>query len=84
MVVNRHNYHTVDNINNGTRIGDTDVSYVSSYLYRHIGLDEHRTFRQYHCTLYSIVSYKVYILRNIRPLITLKAALDVTKAIVVL
>ena len=57
---------------------NSPVSYVSSYLYLGVDIDEMLTFKQF----YTNCSKKNYcFLRRIRHMLTTKAALDVTNSV---
>ena len=58
--------------------GDTD-GYVLSYLYLGIDIDNMLTFKKHYTNPFKDVSYKVFILRKIRYMMNVKAALDITK-----
>ena len=68
-----------NDINNRIEIDRQEIHYVNSYLYLGIDIDEYLTFKKYFNTLFQNVSHKLYILRKIRPMLNLKAALDIVK-----
>ena len=55
------------------------VRYVSSYLYLGVDIDNLLSFKQFYTNTFKKISYKVYLLRRIRYMIAIKAALDITK-----
>ena len=65
-----------NNENTVVKMHGTNVDYVSSYLY--LG-DNMLTFRKHYVNTFKNVSHKLFILRKIRYMINVKAALDVTK-----
>ena len=60
-------------------INNEPVIYVQSYLYLGIDIDQHLTFKKYFNTFFQSVSHKLYLLRKVRPMLTIKAALDIVK-----
>ena len=57
----------------------TVVNYVSSYLYLGVDIDNMLTFGKHFKNTFKNVYHKLYILRKIRYMINIKAALDITK-----
>ena len=51
-------------------------------MYLGIDIDEHLTFKKYFNTLFQNVLHKVYLLRKIRLMLSLKAALDIVKTMI--
>ena len=61
------------------KIKETPVGYTNSYLYLGIDIDSSLTFKQYYGNMFRKISYKLFLLRRIRYMVTYKAALDITK-----
>ena len=79
VVFHPHSQNVKNNINNDITILDVPVGYVNSYLYLGIDIDNGLTFKQYYGNMFKRISYKLYLLRRIRYMLTYKAALDITK-----
>ena len=69
----------VNDVNNVITMQGTTVDYVLSYLYLGVDIDNMLTFKKHFSNTFKNVSHKLFILRKIRYMINLKAALDVTK-----
>ena len=63
------------------KILNTPVDYVTSYLYLGVDIDESLTFNNFYSNCFRKISYKLFFLRRIRHMFTVKAALDVTKTL---
>ena len=74
-----HTTTIVNNLNSEIVINKDLVHYVQSYLYLGIDIDQHLTFKKYFNTLFQSVSHKLYLLRKVRPMLNVKAALDIVK-----
>ena len=73
------NCNVVNNLNSEIRMHGTVVNYVSSYLYLGVDIDNMLTFGKHFKNTFKNVYHKLYILRKIRYMINIKAALDITK-----
>ena len=69
----------VNDVNNVITMQGTTVDYVLSYLYLGVDIDNMLTFKKHFSNTFKNVSHKLSILRKIRYMINIKAALDVTK-----
>ena len=79
LVFHPHSVNIDNNVNNAITILDVPVGYVNSYLYLGIDIDSGLTFKQYYANMIKKISYKLYLLRRIRYMLTVKAALDIVK-----
>ena len=77
LVFHPHAANVENNINKDIKILDIPVGYVTSYLGADI--DNTLSFKQYFSNMFKKNSYRLSLLRRIRYMITLKAALDITK-----
>ena len=71
--------NVVNNLNCEIRMQGTIVDYVSSYLYLGVDIDSMLTFKKHYANTFKNASHKLFILRKIRYMINVKAALDITK-----
>ena len=60
-------------------IQDIPLNYVSSYLYLGVDIDNQLLFKTFYNNTFKKISYKLFLLRRIRYMITEKAALDIIK-----
>ena len=60
-------------------IQDIPLNYVSSYLYLGVDIDNQLLFKTFYSNTFKKISYKLFLLRRIRYMITEKAALDIIK-----
>ena len=67
-----------NNITSNIKIMDMIVHYVDSYLYLGVDIDKQLTFKQSYINMFKKLSYKLFLLRRIRYVVTLKVALDIT------
>ena len=79
LVFHPHSLNVENNINREILILNTPVEYVNSYLYLGVDIDNLLTFEKYFSNVFKKISYKLYLLRRIRYMVTLKASLDITK-----
>ena len=79
LVFHPHSANVENNIHNDISISNVNVSYVTSYLYLGVDIDNSLNFKQYYSNMFKKISYKLSLLRRIRYMITLKASLDITK-----
>ena len=79
LVFHPYSSNIENNINENITILNVPVGYTNSYLYLGIHIDRGLTFKQYYGNMFKKISYKLYLLRRIRYMITYKAALDITK-----
>ena len=79
LVFHPHTANVENNVHNDIKISNVNVSYVASYLYLGVDIDNDLTFKQYFTNMFKKISYKLSLLRRIRYMITLKASLDITK-----
>ena len=79
LVFHPHMQTVVNDIHRDIVILNSPVSYVSSYLYLGVDIDEKLSFKQFYTNCFKKISYKLLLLRRIRHMLTTKAALDVTK-----
>ena len=77
LVFHPHSVNIDNNVNNAITILDVPVGYVNSYLYLGIDIDSGLTFKQYYANMIKKISYKLNLLRRIRYMLTVKAALDI-------
>ena len=73
------NQNAVNNMNNVIKMQGLSVDYVTSYLYLGVDIDNMLTFKKHYNNTFKNVSHKLFILRKIRYMINVKAALDITK-----
>ena len=78
MFFHPHSTNVENNINSNIKIGDMIVHYVNFYLYLGVDIDKQLTFKQSYINMLKRISYKLSLLRRIRYMVTLKAALDIT------
>ena len=69
----------LNNVHDDMKILGEPVHYVTSYLYLRVDIDKYLTFKPYYANMYKTITYKLSLLCRIRPMITTKAALDITK-----
>ena len=74
-----HTSNVVNNVHENIKISGEPAHYVTSYLYLGVDIDNYLTFKPYFTNMYKKIMYKLSLLRRIRYLITMKAALDITK-----
>ena len=74
--------NAVNNVNNVISMQGTTVDYVSSYLYLGVDIDNMLTFKKHFSNTFKNVSHKLFILRKIRYMVNIKAALDVAKTMI--
>ena len=79
LVFHPHSQTIVNDIHSDIKILDTPVNYVTSYLYLGVDIDNLLTFKKFYSNCFRKISYKLLLLRRIRHMLTVKAALDVTK-----
>ena len=79
LVFHPHSQTTINNIHSDIKILNSPVNYVTSYLYLGVDIDETLTFKKFYLNCFRKISYKLLLLRRIRRMLTVKAALDVTK-----
>ena len=79
LVFHPHNVNVLNNVHDDIKISGEPVHYVTSYLYLGVDIDNLLTFKPYYTNMCKKITYKLSLLRRIRPMITTKAALDVTK-----
>ena len=73
------NQNVANNMNNVIKMQGLPVDYVTSYLYLGVDIDNMLTFKKHYNNTFKNVSHKLFILRKIRYMINVKAALDITK-----
>ena len=73
------NQNVVNNMNNVIKMQGLSVDYVTSYLYLGVDIDNMLTFKKHYNNTFKNVSHKLFILRKIRYMINVKAALHITK-----
>ena len=79
LVFHPYMQNVVNNINKEVKMYGTSIDYVSSYLYLGVDIDSMLTFKKHFTNTFKNVSHKLFILRKIRHMINIKAALDITK-----
>ena len=79
LVFYPHSQTTVNNVNNEICINRTPFDYVTSYLYLGVDIDNMLSFKQFYNNTFKNISYKLSLLRRIRYMVSIKAALDLTK-----
>ena len=82
LVFYPHSSAVTNDVNNEIFINRQPVQYVNSYLYLGIDIDEHLTFKKYFSTMIKNVSHKLYILRKVRPMLNIKASVDIVKTMI--
>ena len=75
------NQNVENNMNNVIKMQGMSVDYVTSYLYLGVDIciDNMLIFKKHYNNTFENVSHKHFILRKIRYMINVKAALDITK-----
>ena len=79
LVFHPASQNSVNNINSVIKMQNTVIDYVTSYVYLGVEIDDMLTFKKHFSNIFKNVSHKLFILRKIRNMINVKAALDVTK-----
>ena len=69
----------VNNFHHDITIMGSPVAYMTSYLYLGVDIDNMLTFKQFYANTFKKISYKLFLLRRIRYMITVKASLDIVK-----
>ena len=64
------------------RIYDQDLSFVSTFKYLGVDIDRHLNFKSCYDSMYKLVNHKLYLLKLIRPALTVQAALSVGKSMI--
>ena len=73
------NQNVENNMNSVIKMRGLSVDYLTSYLYLGVDIDDMLTFKKHYNNTFKNVSHKLFILRKIRYMINVKAALDITK-----
>ena len=79
LVLYPANQNADNNVNSVIKMQGMSIDYVTSYLYLGVDIDNMLTFRKHYNNTFKNVSHKLFILRKIRHMINVKAALDITK-----
>ena len=79
LVFHPHSQTIINNTHSDITILNSPVNYVTSYLYLGVDIDETLTFKKFYSNCFRKILYKLLLLRCIRRMLTVKAALDVTK-----
>ena len=64
------------------RIYDQDLSFVNTSKYLGVDIDRHLHFKSLYDSMYKLVNHKLYLLKLIRPALTVQAALSVGKSMI--
>ena len=64
------------------RIYEQDLSFVSTFKYLGVDIDRHLNFKSCYDSMYKLVNHKLYLLKLIRPALTVQAALSVGKSMI--
>ena len=75
------NYVAFEN-HNICRIYDQDLSFVNTFKYLGVDIDRHLNFKSFYDSMYRLVNHKLYLLKLIRPALTVQAALSVGKSMI--
>ena len=64
------------------RIYDQDLCFVNTFKYLGVDIDRHLNFKSCYDSMYKLVNHKLYLLKLIRPALTVQAALSVGKSMI--